>query len=99
MAVLRPFKAWRPTPEHVQEIISVPYDVIETDEARKKSLGNDFSFLRVVRPEINLPEITSALITLFRILSLQFTSISFHGRGILKPGYLGVFRWKITTRA
>ena len=59
MAVLRPFKAWRPSPEHVQEIISVPYDVIETDEARKKSLGNDFSFLRVVRPEINLPETTS----------------------------------------
>ena len=59
MAVLRPFKAWRPTPDRVQEIISVPYDVIETDEARKKSLGNDFSFLRVVRPEINLPEITS----------------------------------------
>ncbi len=59
MAVLRPFKAWRPTPESVQEIISVPYDVIETDEARKQAAGNSFSFLRVVRPEINLPETTS----------------------------------------
>ncbi|MBO6794671.1 MAG: DUF1015 domain-containing protein [Balneolaceae bacterium] len=59
MAVLRPFKVWRPTPEFVQEIISVPYDVIETDEARKQADGNDFSFLRVVRPEINLLESTS----------------------------------------
>ncbi len=56
MAVLRPFKARRPKAEFVQEIISVPYDVIETEEARVLAGDNEYSFLRVVRPEINLPK-------------------------------------------
>lgn len=59
MAVLRPFKAWRPKAEFVEEIISVPYDVIETEEARVLAGDNEYSFLRVVRPEINLPASTS----------------------------------------
>lgn len=59
MAVLRPFKAWRPKAEFVEEIISVPYDIIETEEARVLAGDNEYSFLRVVRPEINLPASTS----------------------------------------
>ncbi|MCR9133957.1 MAG: DUF1015 family protein [bacterium] len=59
MAVLRPFKAWRPKAEFVKDIISVPYDVIETEEARVLAGDNEYSFLRVVRPEINLPASTS----------------------------------------
>lgn len=35
---------------------SVPYDVVSTPEARELAAGNPLSFLRVSRPEIELPE-------------------------------------------
>jgi len=56
MATLRPFRAVRPRPEFVEEIASVPYDVISTAEARELAEGNPRSFLHVARPEIDLPE-------------------------------------------
>ncbi len=34
---------------------SVPYDVVNTDEARALADGNPLSFLHVSRPEIDLP--------------------------------------------
>lgn len=58
MAVVHPFKAWRPKPESAKNIISVPYDVINTDEARVLSKNKTNSFLHVIRPEIDLPENT-----------------------------------------
>jgi len=36
----------------------VPYDVVNTEEARQLATGNPFSFLHVARPEIDLPEAT-----------------------------------------
>src|SRR5256885_15071250 len=56
MAIIRPFNALRPAPEHAPEVAAVPYDVVNTEEARALASGNPFSFLRVSRPEINLPE-------------------------------------------
>ncbi|MEX0778560.1 MAG: DUF1015 domain-containing protein [Balneolales bacterium] len=56
MITIHPFKAWRPTPENVNEVACVPYDVIDTGEAKKLSEGKDKSFLHVIRPEIDLPE-------------------------------------------
>ncbi len=56
MAILHPFKAWRPNPENVEEIACVPYDVVSVDEARSLAEGKPKSFLHVVRPEIDLPE-------------------------------------------
>ena len=56
MAVLHPFKAWRPNPENIEEIACVPYDVISVDEARELAEGKPKSFLHVIRPEIDLPE-------------------------------------------
>src|SRR6185369_15113662 len=38
-----------------QEVASVPYDVVNTDEARALAGENPFSFLHVSRPEIDLP--------------------------------------------
>ena len=55
MAVIRPFRALRPQPERAQLVASVPYDVVNTDEARALAEGNPFSFLHVSRPEIDLP--------------------------------------------
>ena len=58
MATLHPFKALRPLPEKVKEVASVPYDVVNTQEARELAEGRPLSFLHVVRPEIDLPEDT-----------------------------------------
>src|SRR4051812_32226820 len=55
MATLRPFRALRPRPANAARIASVPYDVVTTEEARALAAGNDVSFLRVSRPELELP--------------------------------------------
>ncbi|MGK7371285.1 MAG: DUF1015 family protein, partial [Candidatus Halalkalibacterium sp. M3_1C_030] len=56
MAVIHPFKAWRPSEDNVKEVACVPYDVISTEEARKLAAGKPKSFLHVIRPEIDLPK-------------------------------------------
>lgn len=55
MAVIRPFRALRPPTERAQAVASVPYDVVNTEEARALANGNELSFLHVSRPEIDLP--------------------------------------------
>ena len=55
MAVIRPFRALRPRAERAQLVASVPYDVVNTEEARTLADGNPLSFLHVSRPEIDLP--------------------------------------------
>lgn len=55
MAVIRPFRALRPPTERAQAVASVPYDVVNTEEARALAEGNELSFLHVSRPEIDLP--------------------------------------------
>jgi len=59
MALIKPFRAWRPSESKVQEIVSVPYDVISTKDAIELSKGKPLSFLHVIRPEIDLPEETN----------------------------------------
>ncbi len=58
MAILRPFKGLRPPTEIAKDLASRPYDVLDSSEARKEADGNQYSFLRVVKPEIELPENT-----------------------------------------
>jgi uncharacterized protein (DUF1015 family) len=59
MATLTPFRALRPNPVDASRIASVPYDVVNTDEARSLADGNPLSFLRVSRAEIELPPDTN----------------------------------------
>ncbi len=56
MANIRPFSALRPTAARAREVASVPYDVVNTAEAKALAAGNPLSFLHVSRPEIDLPE-------------------------------------------
>jgi uncharacterized protein (DUF1015 family) len=56
MATVRPFRALRPESSHAARVAAPPYDVIDTREARAFARGNADSFLRVSRPEIDLPE-------------------------------------------
>jgi len=50
-----PFAALLPDPAHVSDTICPPYDVIESDEARRMARGNRYSFLHVTKSEIDLP--------------------------------------------
>lgn len=56
MTVIRPFKALRPTKQNVHLVASVPYDVINKDEAKVLAGNNSLSFLHVTRSEIDLPD-------------------------------------------
>jgi uncharacterized protein (DUF1015 family) len=56
MAQIRPFPTFRPPPSFAARVASVPYDVVDTAEARALAEGNPVSFLHVCRPEIDLPE-------------------------------------------
>ena len=56
MATFKPFKALRPKPEFAKDIASRPYDVLNAAEAKDEAKGNNLSFLRVIKPEIELPE-------------------------------------------
>lgn len=56
MAEIRPFAASRPPATRAARVASVPYDVVDTAEARALADGLEESFLHVCRPEIDLPE-------------------------------------------
>lgn len=56
MATIRPFKALRPTPEKASQVASVPYDVVNRTEAYELAKDYPYSFLRITRSEIELPE-------------------------------------------
>ncbi len=55
MAIVKPFKGFRPRKEYVKEIASRPYDVLNSDEAREEVKKSPLSFLHVVKPEVDLP--------------------------------------------
>lgn len=55
MAVVLPFRALRPRPDAAARTHCLPYDVMNTEEARVMARGNPDSFLHVTRPEIDLP--------------------------------------------
>lgn len=54
MAVVRPFKAIRPAPELAGKVAALPYDVMNSEEARQMVVGNPYSFLHVDKAEIDL---------------------------------------------
>src|SRR5688500_12874859 len=55
MAAIRPFRAVRPDPASAPRVAAVPYDVVDTQEARSLAAGNPLSFLHASRAEIDLP--------------------------------------------
>lgn len=55
MAIVRPFKALRPRKDLVERVASLPYDVMDRKEAKAMAKGNPYSFLHIVRSEIDYP--------------------------------------------
>ncbi|MDE6098752.1 MAG: DUF1015 domain-containing protein [Muribaculaceae bacterium] len=53
MAKVKPFKGLRPPREMVTEVASRPYDVLNSEEARKEAEGNPKSLYHIIKPEID----------------------------------------------
>ena len=56
MAVLKPFKAVRPKDEYASEVGALPYDVMNSEEAREMVKDKPYSFLHVDKAEVDLPQ-------------------------------------------
>ena len=56
MVDIRPFRALRPAAGLEREIAALPYDVMDKEEARAEIKERPLSFLRVTRPEAELPD-------------------------------------------
>ncbi len=56
MAVFKSFRAVRPTEEYASRVAALPYDVMNSSEAREMVKGNPYSFLHVDKAEIDLDE-------------------------------------------
>jgi uncharacterized protein (DUF1015 family) len=54
MAIVKPFRAFRPKRELAKDMASRPYDVLNSEEAREEAKGNPYSFLHVTKSEIDL---------------------------------------------
>ncbi len=53
MSIIKPFKGFRPPADIVEKLASRPYDVLNTEEARKECEGNPYSLLHVTKAEID----------------------------------------------
>jgi uncharacterized protein (DUF1015 family) len=58
MARIEPFRGFRPRRDIAEKVASPPYDVLNTNEAKNLAQGNEYSFLHIIKPEIDLPENT-----------------------------------------
>ncbi len=56
MSKIKAFKAYRPKKGLEEKIASRPYDVLNSEEAKIEAKGNEYSFLRINKPEIDLPK-------------------------------------------
>ncbi len=56
MSIVRPFRAVRPAAKYAGQVISLPYDVMNREEAKEMAKGNPYSFLHICRAEIDMPD-------------------------------------------
>ncbi len=59
MATIKPFRGLRPPKDWVEKVESRPYDVLNSEEARKEAGSNEMSLYHIIKPEINFPVGTS----------------------------------------
>lgn len=56
MAIIKPFRGIRPTQDLVEQVVSRPYDVLNSAEARAEAGDNEKSLYHIIKPEIDFPE-------------------------------------------
>jgi len=55
VAIIKPFRGSRPPKELVEQVVSRPYDVLNSEEARIEAAGNEKSLYHIIKPEIDFP--------------------------------------------
>ena len=55
MATIRPFMAIRPASNYAKDVAALPYDVMNSEEAREMVKDKPWSFLHVDKAEVDLP--------------------------------------------
>ena len=53
---VKPFRGIRPPQALAKQVSSRPYDVLNSEEARKEAEGNPMSLYHIIKPEINFPQ-------------------------------------------
>ena len=81
---IRAFNAVRPPPELAGRVAAPPYDVVGVESARRLAEGNPMSFLRVTRPELELPDGTPPY------AEEVYARAGANYRSFLEKGYLAV---------
>jgi len=56
MAIVKPFKGYRPPKNIVEDLASLPYDVMNSKEAAEMAKDKEVSLLHITKAEIDLPE-------------------------------------------
>jgi len=59
MTLIRAFTGLRPVSERAKDVAAPPYDVLNSQEARQRVKGRQWSFLHISKPEIDLAEGTN----------------------------------------
>lgn len=59
MATVKPFRGLRPPKELVEQVVSRPYDVLDSEEARVEAGDNEKSLYHIIKPEIDFEPATS----------------------------------------
>ena len=73
MATIKPFRGLRPPKNLVEKIESRPYDVLDSEEARRETAGNEMSLYHIIKPEINFsPEISEYDARVYESAAEQF---------------------------
>ncbi len=55
MATIKPFRGLRPPQNLVEKVVSRPYDVLNSEEARAEAGDNEMSLYHIIKPEIDFP--------------------------------------------
>lgn len=55
MVEIRPFKAIRPNEKVAEKVAELPYDAVDSKEAKEYAKGNPYSYFHIDKAEIDLP--------------------------------------------
>lgn len=77
---IKPFKGIRPPKDLVEQVSSRPYDVLNSEEARKEAAGNPKSLYHIIKPEINFePMLDEHDPRVYEAAALQFAEFKAKG--------------------
>ncbi len=83
---IKPFRGIRPPKELVEMVSSRPYDVLNSEEARKEAAGNPKSLYHIIKPEINFePMLDEHDPRVYAAADLEYTEFKAEGWLVQDP--------------